>query len=457
MDRILVHPSGWGFMEEASAKPFTPWGCNYYDPFTGWAPQLWTQFDPARVAEQLSQVAELGANSIRVFLTLKSLLERPGKASEKGIEKVMQMLDLAARHQLRVIWSGPSLWEGVPDWWPAGSHAQMLIHPDLIADQEAVWKALAGAMRGHPALLAYDLHNEPLIPWQASPIFNDLWRQWKARYAPNAPEDPPLPAPPTYFNWDWDVQRFRETLAVAYVERMSAAIRGADDTHLITIGLHQKSAPFDWYPPDGYAAFNACQLAPYLDYLSVHFYPHHIFHPNLYRDPYETSEAMAETLLHARAVMRTISAAGKPVVLQECGWYGGGAVFTAGREQPERTEADQTLWCRSLVEATRGDVCGWLFWPYRDTPSSLDPSRFSGLYAADGKRKDWGRTFAQLAPEMTAAIPPRQPGTRRIQMERKSLVTDPQAVKDFRKAYLRAFQNGEVLDFGDDPCEGSDT
>ena len=447
MNPIRIHPSGWGFVEAQTGQPFIPWGANYYDPFTGWAPHLWEQFDPGRVSDQLAQVAALGGNTIRVFLTLASLLEAPGKASLPGVKKVETMLGLAGQHGLRVIWSGPSLWEGAPGWWPEDSPGQLFIHPDLIADQAAAWTALGAALRDHPALLAYDLHNEPFAPWQPGPLFTRLWREWKRQNAPGAPDDPPLPHPPLYFDWDWPLQRFRQSLAVAYVDRMSAALRAVDDTHLITIGLHQKSAPFDWYPPDPYSAFDPHQLAPYLDYISVHFYPHHTFHPNLYRDPYETPQGMRETLIHARAVARAMYTGDKPVILQECGWYGGGAVYIAGREQPERSEADQTAWCKGLVEATGGDVAGWLFWPYRDTPSSLDSSRFSGLFTASGRLKDWGREFAALAPGITLNLPHRQPATLSLPMELRSLACDPQAVKAFRQAYQRAFEQGSAVDF----------
>jgi hypothetical protein len=234
---------------------------------------------------------------------------------------------------------------------------------------------------------------------------------------------------------------------VAYVRHMTAAIREADDTHLITIGLHQKSAPFDWYPPDPYAAFNPHQLASLVDYTSVHFYPHHIFHPNIYRDPCETTAGMAETLAHARAVARYVHTAGKPVVMEECGWYGGGPVLTGYREQPARSETDQTAWCTHLVKATRGDVCGWLFWPYRDTPSSLDASRYSGLFDASGRLKDWGRAFRELAPDITAGIPARVSGTKVLPISWEELVTQPEQVKACRAAYLEAFRRGEVVDF----------
>jgi hypothetical protein len=156
---------------------------------------------------------------------------------------------------------------------------------------------------------------------------------------------------------------------------------------------------------------------------------------------------MQETLAHARAITRYMQVAGKPVVLQECGWYGGGAVFIAGREQPYRTQEDQTAWCRGLAEATRGDVCGWLFWPYRDTPSSLDSSRFSGFFTTEGQIKDWGRAFSAMAPQVTAGIPARQKGTHSLAVNHERLVTDPQYVKEFRKEYLQAFRQGEVVAF----------
>jgi len=42
-------------------------------------------------------------------------------------------------------------------------------------------------------------------------------------------------------------------------------------------------------------------------------------------------------------------AGGKPVILEECGWYGGGTILLNNREHPERTEAeDATL--RALLE-----------------------------------------------------------------------------------------------------------
>ena len=43
---IVLAPGGNGFQTEAG-QPFVPFGVTYYRPGTGWAPQVWKQFDAA--------------------------------------------------------------------------------------------------------------------------------------------------------------------------------------------------------------------------------------------------------------------------------------------------------------------------------------------------------------------------------------------------------------------------
>ena len=43
--RVRIAPDGRGFTTP-DGRPFTPFGVNYYRPGTGWAPQVWKQFDP---------------------------------------------------------------------------------------------------------------------------------------------------------------------------------------------------------------------------------------------------------------------------------------------------------------------------------------------------------------------------------------------------------------------------
>ena len=446
LEPIRIGPRGDGFCT-ASGGPFVPWGCNYYDPFTGWAPHLWEQFDPGRVAEHFAQMRSIGVNIVRIFSTLMCVMESADRTSTQGLRKVERMVGIAADHGVRVILSGPGSWEGTPSWWHASSPLECFIKADLMEAQAVAWKGLASALRGNTGLFAWELYNEPAIPWRPTPALAESWVKWRAAHASAAPADLPSPTPPLFLDWSWDLQRFRDDLAMEYVRRMTDAIRSVDNGHFVTVGLHQKSAPFDWYPPDPWAAFNPHRLAPMLDYISVHYYPHSIFHPNIYRDPFETEEGMEDTLIHGRAVSRYVHVPGKPVLMEECGWYGGGPVFFADREQRSLTEEQQTQWCTRLVDATAGDVCGWLFWPYRDTPSSLDPSRRSGLFDEAGRLKDWGRAFAGLAPRITSSVTPRAAATVIMPVSLRELTTNPERVKSFRAEYTAAFRAGQVVDF----------
>ena len=49
MQLIVLRPNGRGFMERDSGHPYIPFGTNYYDPHTGWAPKIWQQFDAEKV------------------------------------------------------------------------------------------------------------------------------------------------------------------------------------------------------------------------------------------------------------------------------------------------------------------------------------------------------------------------------------------------------------------------
>src|SRR2546425_12806916 len=62
--------------------------------------------------------------------------------------------------------------------------------------------------------------------------------------------------------------RTREEMAVAWIERMTRAIRKRDNSHLITVGL------LPWIPQWGHlSGFVPASIAAKLDFLSVHIYP----------------------------------------------------------------------------------------------------------------------------------------------------------------------------------------
>ena len=45
---ISLNPEKTGLVDESGAR-WVPFGVNYYDHLTGWAPQIWSDFHPERV------------------------------------------------------------------------------------------------------------------------------------------------------------------------------------------------------------------------------------------------------------------------------------------------------------------------------------------------------------------------------------------------------------------------
>jgi hypothetical protein len=410
MELIKVAPDGRGFVELGSGHPYIPFGTNYYDPHTGWAPKLWSQFDENKVREHFRVMGELGVNCARVFLTVGSFQPAAEKIEEQALLKLDKLVEIAGENHIRLILTGPDHWEGQPDYW----------YPDRFAGQAALqalerfWTVVAQRYRGEPAIFAWDLLNEPHIPWfveQWRPAWNtwlstnygsrqalkDAWGDELAEAdkwgSVAVPEDQPEPGSPRLRDW----QHFREYLADEWVRRQVEAIRRVDTTHLVTVGYIQWSYPLVRSgDPGRYAAFNPRRQARWLDFVTIHFYP-------TFDGPFESDESWRKNISYMQGVLAYCHT-GKPVVLGEFGWYGGGAP----QQHPYLSEQQQALWIGAEIEASRSLADGWLSWPFADTPESRDISLFAGLVKADLTLKTWGLKFVELAsnlPELKKPTP----------------------------------------------------
>ena len=281
---------------------------------------------------------------------------------------------------------------------------------DRIADEqvlralESFWRLFAGRYRGRNVTFAYDLRNEPEVSWN-TPSMREKWNHWLERKYGSAdqlvrawsstnvnlelghvsvPERKGNPQSQELI----DYQLFREEVADEWTRRQVAAIKAADPDALVTVGLIQWSVPV---PPGAlnYSGFRPARQAPMLDFMEIHFYP-------LAGGFYEYHSADDETrnLDYLETVIREVAQPGKPMVLAEFGWYGGGlpARFNQGRH-PSASEEQQARWCREVIETTAGKVVGWLNWGLYDHPEAGDVSQLTGLLTADGRLKAWGQEF----------------------------------------------------------------
>ena len=106
-DRALIGViSDRGFADVKSNCPFVPFGTNYYDPNTGWPPQMWKQFNPEVISSQFELMSELGVNCARVFLTAATFQPDVDAIDEQALKKLDTLVRIAAyRHP--IILTGP--------------------------------------------------------------------------------------------------------------------------------------------------------------------------------------------------------------------------------------------------------------------------------------------------------------------------------------------------------------
>jgi len=446
LPKVRVAADNRGF-ETADRKPFAPVGVNYFRPGTGWAPKVWQRFDPEATRRDFEVMQGLGVNCVRVFLTLGSFYTQPARLEPEALAKFDRFLDIAERHAIYVHPTGPDHWEGIPAW----ARGDRIARESYLAALEAFWRLFVARYRGRAAIFAYDLLNEPSVPWDSAAV-RPKWTAWlKDRYGsverlkqawrvaelPEHLEGVTIPKPGQALTPQQllDYQRFRESVADEWTRRQVAAIKSVDPDALVTVGLIQWSVPTLLPRVDVYAAFRPQRQARFLDFLSVHFYP---LDGGAYG--YEGPEAERRNLAYLESVVREVARAGKPVVMGEFGWYGGGKpTFNRGR-QPPATEPQQARWCRQAIETTAPLACGWLNWGLYDHPEARDVTELTGLLARDGRLKAWGRQFRALAQTYRGHRPPADGLPDRPTLDWDRCITDVRAGHAFREAYRKAFQ-----------------
>lgn len=441
LPKIRVSADGRGF-EASDGRPFVPFGVNYFRPGTGWAPQVWKQFDAEAARRDFGRLRELGGNCVRVFLTYGSFYTEPGRLDAEGLKKLDQFLELAEAAGIYVHPTGPDHWEGLPEW----ARGDRIAEERVLRALEDFWRLLAARYRGRNVIFAYDLLNEPEVRWD-TPAMRERWNRWlKERYrdadairsswgvAGRAVQlgevpVPPRDAPPGRELLDF--QHCREAVAVEWTRRQAAAIRAADPDALVTVGLIQWSVPVGIAGAWQYSGFRPAQQARLLDFLEVHFYP---LAGGFYE--YRDAEEELRNLAYLDCVAREAARPGKPVVLAEFGWYGGGKPTLDQGRHPFAGEEQQARWCRLVVERTAGPVCGWLNWGFYDHPGARDVTEWIGLLTADGREKAWGHEFRRLAERFAGGVPMRQQPADAPQPDWECLITDAAAREEFRQRTL---------------------
>lgn len=221
-------------------------GVNYWPART--AMRWWTDFDAVEVADDLARIAGAGLDSIRIFLTWEDFQPTPDTVSTGMLDKLITVADLTADVGLRLM---PTLFTGhmsgvnwIPDWAlgslasgprfrvvSAGSVSRRDVRSwfddsEIAAAQGRLARSSAEALAGHPALWAWDLGNE---------------------------------------NSNCVIPTGR-TAGLSWLDRMTGAIREADPSVAVTIGLHMEDLEED-------RKLGPAEAATVCDFLTMHGYP----------------------------------------------------------------------------------------------------------------------------------------------------------------------------------------
>ncbi len=342
-------------------------GINYWPSRTamGW----WQDFDAAETARDLGLMAGRGLDSVRLFLTWDVYQPAPDHVDAAMLDRLVVVADLAERAGMAIM---PTLFTGhmsgvnlVPDWALGGT------------DRDPRFRVLAGGR----------LSGERLRNWYTDPVVREA-QAWLAGQAAAA-----LAGHPALWAWDLGNENSNcvrppdRSAASDWLKRTSAAIRSADPTARVTIGLHMEDLEED-------RRLGPAEAAAECDFLTMHGYP---IYASWAEGP--TDEHLLPFLAHLTSWL----GGGADVLFSEFG----APTYRAAdpRQKPARREGAIPLleeqaaadYTRRALAALRGAGClGAMLWCFADyAPATwhvppLDEAgheRSFGLWRSDGSSK----------------------------------------------------------------------
>ncbi|TCP23296.1 cellulase (glycosyl hydrolase family 5) [Tenacibaculum skagerrakense] len=186
-------------------------GINYYPQATPWK-MFGDEFDAKVIANDFEIIKNAGLNTIRVFIPYEDFGK--AKVKDEKLHKLTQVLDLAEKSQLKVILTLFDFYGNyeTSDWTLNHRHAETIV----------------STFKNHPALLAWDLKNEP--------------------------------------NLDFD-SRGKQQI-ISWLEHLIVLVKSIDEKHPITIGWSN--------------AESATILKDKVDFISFHYYGDYKSFENIY-------------------------------------------------------------------------------------------------------------------------------------------------------------------------------
>jgi hypothetical protein len=341
-----------------------------------------------------------------------------------------------------------------------------------LEDSCAFWKAFVGHYAGHPAIWAWDLRNELLYsskPHMVAPgsadakridaLIKDEWpdylstryqsldvmnRQYGSKYTsfaevPGSLEFVESPFDPCAY----DFRSYLNERGYNWCKRQCEVIRATSPFHLIVQGNNTWLSPDqDLFLANG---FHNRSLHDLFDFVTHHPYPALQTIPGGRGDPLDGGEPL-EYWLNACVGMSRLDFYGKPVVLQEFGWYGGGnSRFLC--ELPHRSEKEHADYTWMLMHKLGPHVNGFINWPTFDMPASTDISNHGGIFTHDGRHKELAAVYGDMARSLKGKPQQRALGTKTLSYSLMGLYTCRAYQDKMWDEVNEVMRNGETPDF----------
>ncbi len=249
LEAIRVANNGQnGFVYSNSGAVFVPWGFNYdHDWSNRLIEDYWTT-ELETIAQDFSEMKVLGANVARIHLQFGKFMDAPDQTNTDALERLEKVVKIAEETRIYLMITGLGCYKksDVPPWYDALSESARW------TAQAHFWGSVAERIGQSPAIFAYDLINEPVVPKEPRPLGAWLIDQ---------------PFGDRYFVQYIVLDRAKRepaNIARAWIQTMARAIRAHDMTHMLTVGL---------LPITDGAGFVPAEIVKDLDFISAHIYP----------------------------------------------------------------------------------------------------------------------------------------------------------------------------------------
>jgi len=413
MKPVRVAADRWNFELVGTGKFITPLGGNMLNTQHPCQGTLFDQFDKKDCDYRFGVMADLGLNCLRQAIGVNRVFDPRTGLKPAGLRNWDTFIGLAEKHGIYLMPVGGYI--GGNDWFDA----ERLANSGKCLDEScAFWKAFAGHFKGHPAIWAYDLRNELLydIPAKEKPntrarveaLLKDQWPQWlKAKYGTlrqmnrvyrsRYADFKKVPGSVIFVEKPWDLcaydfRCYLNERGYRWCKRQCDVIRVVAPGHMIVSGNNAWLSPDqDLWLANG---FHNIAVEDLFDFVTFHPYPAWQAVPNGRGDPLDGGEPL-RYWVNACIGNARMDNYGKPVVVQEYGWYGGGTSRFLN-DLPYRTEQEHADYTRTLTDALIPHVNGFVNWPTMDMPTSTDISNHGGIFTHDGKRKKLAKVYERL-------------------------------------------------------------